>query len=785
MAINIWKVCVGSTLTSYNVREQSAGSCPEPPAFAGWDYQSVDWEVESLSGAVGANLWVDLKIIYYDQDYLVLHNVVKSAVGAPSGPYNYIDSAIIDLGETIEEFPVNCRFTTAINIDGYGDGTITYRELSSVVLLTQDWEPTCDTPPPACELDITGYTATSPSQRGIDDGSIDVSVSGMTGTTIGWYIDGVIDTGQTEYNCSFTGLTAGDYWIKATEGPCLDQVEITVPQGDFRTGDFTVTSPSTTGAIVAVENPVMINISTDINSIQPLYSINTFSIDDTISDVVIQFELTFPYVYSAVFYSKGFPDRNNYFLESVLTDEVGTPTGSNSTTEIATSLAEAFEADSIISRLYYIFNDGTDVTLTSKEYNGQYDLSTSNVTITGSNLTMVNEQEGVAEFDGGLESNYSVYTEVFVDDDIQYGETQVDEGHKRVTELELPFQRNNNHQFNLSPVLKNFVSSPKFNFSFTGATYMIDMICSYYVKYGEKYPLIPNSNTKKKRNKGTGGFNWAINSALDFETSNRMNSYFPSTGTTLFLNTATNTKFSHRDAKEFLNIVVEKDYQYPTAVFADILMYDGTLHLGEKLYDLSATGGDNQGGIAALAVDYEFPGISQYEVAGAKIRRVDITMKYTDDGGSTYYPYSETKTINYEIDEQPDNFNIAFLNKFGTYETYTFVGEVIDESDVTRSSYQKPYPINPNGSASGGFEHNSTLDTTYTKVYTLNTGIIDEDTWFFLQGMLNSNRIYHYDETYQTYMNIIGQTSTKSTNTNEYSLQVVVMETINENNVNQ
>ena len=88
------------------------------------------------------------------------------------------------------------------------------------------------------------------------------------------------------------------------------------------------------------------------------------------------------------------------------------------------------------------------------------------------------------------------------------------------------------------------------------------------------------------------------------------------------------------------------------------------------------------------------------------------------------------------------------------------------------------------GAAAVGFQYNSTIDTTYTKIITVNTGIIHEDTYYFLQGLLQSNRIYHYDDIHQNYLNVMGQTSTKSTNTNEYTLQIQFKETISENNVN-
>lgn len=779
---NIWCVCNDLVSECRNITTNSAGTCPEIPLYASFVYQYQDYELNA-SSAYGVNISITVNLTYYYQQYLVVNNEVKSSSGSPTGPFISTQTVTITAGNTIEDYQVPCRYTVDMELDGYGSGFIQYAELDSVSVRAQSSVPTCGDEPEGCLLAITGYTSSAPSVRGADDGSITASVSGMTGSTITWYIDGVEYTGSTAYQATFSDLEAGTYVVRAEEGPCLSQQSVVVADGDFRTGDFTVTSPSGSGNIVAVENPVIIQIATAINSISPKYSINEFDITGSISGVEIEFALTFPYVYSARFYSKGFPDRSNYFLESVLTNEVGTSVGTNTQAEIATSLAEAFENDSVISRLYYIFVDDTTVTLTSKETNPYYDLSTDNVTITGSNLTLTNSQGGVAEFDGQLSEDYSIYTEVFVDDQINYGEAESSLDYKRVAEIELPFNKTNKHQFDISPILKNFVSSPKFNFSFSGSTIMADMIHSYYVKYGEKYPLIANSNTKKKRNKGTGGFNWFINSALDFELPNVMNAYFPPSGTTgeiMFLNTSHNGKYSHRDAKEFLNIVVEDSYQYPLAIYADIEMYDSTTYEDIKLYDIITSGATNTGGVYVCAVSYDCC-LSPYETSGGKIRSVDLSVKQYS--GSTWVGYSETKTIRFNIDEQEDQFNIAFLNKFGAYETYTFVGEKVEQADIFRETYQRPYDINPDGSASGGFEYNSTLDTDYTKVYTLNTGIIDSETFYYVQGLIQSNRLFHYDDESQTYLTIVNQTVSKSSNENEYFVQIVVKETINENNV--
>lgn len=673
---------------------------------------------------------------------------------------------------------------TCKSIESWGNIEITRLiDSSDVFVIEQPSEPSCLNPPITCFLGFTEATPTDPSNRGLSDGQIYATITGATGTTIEWKIDGIISSGTTTGH-TFTGLTTGTYTIKATEDTCWVQTSVWVGEGEFRTGDFTVISPTANGNIVAVENPIMLNLATSINSLSPTYSINTFTVTGTTSNVTIDFALVFPYEYSAEFMSKAYPDRSNYFLESILTDELGVPQGNNTTTEIATSLAEVFQKDPIISRIYYISSNSNVVTLKSKEYGSAYDLSVSNVTISGTSVTLVNTQSGIAQYDGQLSQDYSLYSELFVDDNIQYGDVVVPYNYKRVLELELPFANDNVHQFDLSSTLKNFVASPKFSFNFTGITYMGNMFAGYYCKYGEKYPLVANSNTKKKRYKGQIDYGYCINSALNFEDPNTMNYYLGTSGATItavpFMNTAPDTKFSHRNAIELMYFIIPKDYPQPLAVYGNIYMYDGSSTLNVKFFDITVSGATtNFGGVAVLSVGYDVLGLSSYETAGNKIRKVEIQVK----DSSTLAGFSLPKSYLLEIDEQPDTYNVAFLNKLGTYETYSFIGELQENEEIVRSTYQRPYPIDSDGAAAMSFQYNTIFDTSFTKIFVANTGIISEDEYYYLMGLLQSNRIYNYDSIHQNYIMVLAHIAMKSTNTNEYSIQITFKETISENNV--
>ena len=422
----------------------------------------------------------------------------------------------------------------------------------------------------------------------------------------------------------------------------------------------------------------------------------------------------------------------------------------------------------------------------AKEYGEGYDLDATNVTITGANLTLTNNTGGVAQYDGQILANYSLYTELFVDESLNYGETPTATDYIRIQELELPFSKDNAHLFDLSATLKNFVKSDIFEIMFTGITALSDYMVSYYNKYGEKYPLVENTNTKKKRQKGTTGYGWAVNAALNFEDCNDMSDYFAPSGYTIisgitFLNTAPDTKYSHRNGDEILYFSVPQDYTYPMFVVANIYLYSGTEYLGVKMLDIK-TGSTITGGVYGVSVGYNALGLDAYETAGERIRKIDIQI-YQTIGGNTGYTYSDMKSYLFELDEQPDTFNVAFLSKLGTFETYSFYGEVVQGQEIDRATYQKPYGVSYCGEAVDGFEYNSILDTDFTKTWTVNTGIIDDENYNYLLGMLQSNKIYRYDDIHKNYLVPVSQTATKSTNTNEYSLQIVFNETISENNV--
>lgn len=400
--------------------------------------------------------------------------------------------------------------------------TSTYDEqYQNYTLLAQPFIPLCYVPP-ACELYITGYTTTNVTLRGGSDGEITAGVSGNTGTTIQWYVDGTLEVGSGVTH-TFTGLTAGFYEITAQEGDCLAQEnDIQVLDGEFRTGTMGITSASD---LTASENPIIYELRTAVTGVGQKTQLEIMVDSGTISDGdSITFSLTSPYQYTQKFYAKGFPNKSNYFLASVTTDDNGVNTGSNTRAEIAQSLADALQQDVLLPKVYRISYDGSNtITLDAREAGERFTLNTSNVVSSTSEIIVNGLQAGVNAYDGQQVDNYNIYVEVFMNNNqLQYPQIGNVNDYVRVPELELPFQSNNKHRFDIAPILKNFVFSSRPNYEQTGYTVQPDMLKPYFIRYGEKYPIVANTNTKKKRYKNFTGYKWVINSALDHYTANDM-----------------------------------------------------------------------------------------------------------------------------------------------------------------------------------------------------------------------------------------------------------------------
>ena len=653
----------------------------------------------------------------------------------------------------------------------------------------------CTGQPTGCTVGTVSTVINSPSVRGAADGSIVFTVSG--GSNYTYKINGATAKTGGGSTYTYTGLTAGFYTVIAYDGFCFAQeADLNMPDGQFQTQAFITGSPV---QLTAANNPIVFQLQTATNSPNPRPAKARLHVVGNVSqDTTITFNVTYPQVYKAVFTAKGYPDRNTYFLTTDLTDQNGITVGSNFADEIATSIAECIQQDIVLRRLYYVTNSGEYVSLIARENTPNLNLTTAQVSISQMSIALITDQYGVSEFEGQLTGDYSLYTEVYINPDLQFGETPVEADFIRVGEVQIPYQKDNIHKFQVESILKNYVNSSKPDFTFTGFTTAGDYDCAYFLKYGEIFPLIANSQTKKKRYKGKTGYLATCNASLNFEDANTMMSYlgklltsktqtngtYPRSGVT-WLTNSPQTIYVQRDSKQYLSFLLQKFYASSGRTLSckgDIYFYNGMSQTGVTFFQITSGSTTNFGGMTLLSVGYDGLGLANYESNGnTKVRRVDFAVYNNDANGS--YPLTDVKTFLYEIDEAPTKMDTCFLNKLGAWDTFSWVGEIVSDEDVTRENYQVPREIRADGSSPLGFIANSVYNTQYVPKWTLNSGTVDAQTYEWLQEILQSNRIYSPTLEHQNFLLVDSYTANKSSNTNEFTLQIIVRESLGENNV--
>lgn len=697
------------------------------------------------------------------------------------------ESAVLPAGNTTVAVSIMCSNVETYRDpnDGRMDEDISTTQ-SDFIMLDQFELPVCGQPT-GCTLEITSYTINPPTQRGLTDGSIVVEVTGATGSTITYKLNGATytTTGSTT-GYTYTNLAPGVYNVLASEGVCFDQIlSLEVPNGEFRTGDFTLSGGYD---IMASDNPIIYNVGTAINNPYPTKGKIKFTINSTVNNNdKIVFALTSPMVYNQTFYSKGFPNKSNYFLASILTDETGANVGTNSATEIATSLAQSFENDSLLPNVYYIENSGNTVTLTARETGSKFNLDYgTEVNINASGITYSQLVVGVDQYDGQLTDNYNVYCEVFLNENSgnQYPDTGTTTDYQRITQMIIPFSTNNQHKFNLSDVLKTKVSTPKPDLNVTSGI-LPSMFRSYFCKFGEIYPLVPNTNTSKKRYKLTTTPKWVINSSLSRYVINDMSYWQGETSIDFgdpykqdvpFLTNSPSNLRIERGSKQYLYFILQKDYCKLLTLHYDLYFNDGTSSIDAGFVYIT-TSPTNAGGVMYVDVSYNTLLLNNFETSTKKIQYFDLYINQTSS------PFSVTKRYYLNNLTYSDMFGVHFENELGGYDTFDFIGVKTETIDREVSIYEKPLNYQLGGNLLPGFKSKGLYDNKVTKKVIGNTGWITSETFDWLIELMKTNNVYCYTEPNQPHLIITDVTYESRTDEELFNITCTFTYSITENNV--
>jgi len=409
---------------------------------------------------------------------------------------------------------------------------------------------TCAPPAPTCNVYIDQVTKTDETVLGLGDGTIFINCVDED-DDINFSITNGIETRETGMLgvsfYTFTNVPTGEWWVHIEEQntECYDDwaTPINILQGYFETAPFIVNT-STIPEIVASENPIVFEIQTIGTGLQPLQGIYTLTVNNvTIAENNrIVFDLVTP-EYSTTIWLKEFPNRQNYALCSVLSDQFGVQKQTNTYLNIAQSIGEAIKADIVLSQYYYVSVSSNVITLKTKEKTAKYNL------INGENIFIYNENgvvsatgvtfgtgtQGQDAFQGSQTDGYQVYAELYTSDTQEFGGTIDNDSFYPISELILPYLPDNKMRFNFSDVLKNYVSTPPIDFTFTGFTTIAPALRPFYVVYGERFFLIENSSTKIKRVKGStiSTPKYVLNASLPWEDNNDMTAYLGETASNM------------------------------------------------------------------------------------------------------------------------------------------------------------------------------------------------------------------------------------------------------------
>lgn len=703
--------------------------------------------------------------------------------GNQSGNDTTYQSMTIKKGQTTSaSFPFICYDKTVKykNYAGINVVSRTIVETRDFGLSPQRTLPLCGQPN-GCAVKITSVAVTGATFLGSSDGALKVNFAGSTGGTKTYSING----GAFQSSQWFTGLPAGSYSVRIKELSCRDQVYATVPAGQYQTSPFTVIEPS---GIVASENPIALSLSTKQYQPDVTFSTTSFTFPRIpLNNFKVKFLLP---DYTQEFKAQDFPIRDTYFLTGTLRDRTGVKVGTNSLNTVAVSFAECFENDQYFSTNYFINQSGSTVTLKAKDSSGRFDLTNNNIevynpagVVNTTGLTIQVQSYGKDKYEGSVLNNYSLVVETYQSDAFQYGDVVDINRCVRITEQSLPFSKDNEHTFDTSSIVKNFVSTPKPDLNFTGFTTIPSYMKPFIFKYGERFPLVFGETTTRKREKGYSKPIWICNASLDKEAANDMSIYTGQTSVggitdVEFLTNSPSVKRTYRNQKELLYFIMPKNIGSSVRLDGYIYFWDGSF-TATTLTTIT-TGSTNFGGVSVINTSYDSIGLDVIEqTTGKQIKQVDVAV-YTNNGANQY---TKIKSYFYPYHDTGNDFGVCFLNKLGTFETFNFKG--VSESAIDRQDkgFTSTPDVQSDGSYVEGYSKETTYDVSVQKKFTVNSGFLDQEHFDWLIELMSSNQIYCYTDEYVNYLTVEGHKYVTTSSEKQPQLEVVFKRTVIEPNV--
>ena len=295
----------------------------------------------------------------------------------------------------------------------------------------------------------------------------------------------------------------------------------------------------------AGENPMIIELGTDVTGSTEQYSLTTITVQSGVTqgDFLI-FTLTFPVLQSVRLQASNTPTLTTDFLTSGFTFNFTPITFTPD--QIATSIGTALRSSILISTYYTTWVVGNVIYIKAKIPNQRFCLAettivpeTNNILTTsdGTKLSINVLEIGQAKYVGDLMSRYSMWVDLFIDDNNQRVFTNDEplSGMSYVNTVSRAWQYGVNAvDFDLSNTLKPYtvLPDPTYSIGFTGK--FDKWIRNYKVQYGD-YDLIAFENiavilagfpNTLRSLKGTIDDLWVTPSSLPYVSGNTLAEYY-------------------------------------------------------------------------------------------------------------------------------------------------------------------------------------------------------------------------------------------------------------------
>lgn len=570
----------------------------------------------------------------------------------------------------------------------------------------------------------------------------------------------------------------------------------------------TVNINSQPSRITAGENPIILDLGTAASGSTESYPLTTITVNNGVTAGVdyVQFTFIFPALQGIRFNSSASPTAANEFLSSGYTF-IFTPT-TFTNAQIAESLAESLRTQSLVSTYYSVWVSSNVIYIKAKIPNQRFALATTTVAAGGNNILTTSNYSrlavnvlniGAAKWQGDLQSKYSMWVDLFIDDNNQkvFNTDAPISGMTYITTLKKAWQYgNNNVNFDLAPTLKPYTEFPSSTYG-TGFEGKFDKwIRNYKLQYGDYDTIGLQSiavilsgypNTLKSL-KGTISDRWVTPVSLDYTSGNTLATYYSgyTAGAGYALtNSPVNKPVAIAQDVEYVywinkyqttftgntyTLIVDIDYEY----------IDGTVGVGSNVIVGGYTGSTtvNGNGLWRVNVAPQQVGIDSLGMNSGKLVR-----GYTVDilAGTSPTFVSQIQPTSYSIEEiQPrTGVELMWLNEFGTHDNFYFGGNIVTsvERDLEDMIKNVPYDYPE------GFEYNSQYDTQVTDVLTISSSFVSEDVFNWLKSILKSNKVYWMKNQRAEFVKITEFEYEKDTITNKYSVQLTLIRTIADHNV--